>query len=505
MLLDLDGVEEVELAGVGEVDYELTEEGVLPGEPGAGELARIILIKGLVHKAGAGVGLHQGLHAPFDLLVILRCKGLHHDAHWPDVVVADVRAADSLAGLAFEEIRIVLAPDKPAGVLVDRIVDVNVSEIGHCQEARNVGVIHQEPVAETIHLEGEDLTVLGVVHDGIFIKSLLHFGGEVKAFLCEFLVVINIREDLGGLAQRGDSEEVGWNEELEDRRVIRRTECRGDQAYRLDRVAAAVIGLGVELAVGLAGEPVRARAVLALLLLEGLESGLDGLEPCHAEHGIVSGHLPVLVGQADRVAVRVNLPFAFVVVRVHVGEVRIPLAARRAVVEGVGVRVDADQGELAVDHAGEHIPKMLVLIGKLDVRPDLRAGVPQPHGVDVTGVNEGPEVAVVVLAEVYGGVKGVRVAVGEHPGEALVLQDALHLGDLVLDGLGAEKTLFWSRTLRLVGFGVARGSRFDRLGDQTGWLDDQTSWIGCQTGWLGGRLVILPNHIVRCLGLCQST
>ena len=70
--------------------------------------------------------------------------------------------------------------------------------------------------------------------------------------------------------------------------------------------------------------------------------------------------------------------------------------------------------------------------------------------MDVTGVNEGPEVAVVVLAEVYGGVKGVRVAVGEHPGEALVLQDALHLGDLVLDGLGAEKTLFWSRTLRLV-------------------------------------------------------
>lgn len=81
--------------------------------------------------------------------------------------------------------------------------------------------------------------------------------------------------------------------------------------------------------------------------------------------------------------------------------------------------------------------------------------------MDVTGVNEGPEVAVVVLAEVYGGVKGVRVAVGEHPGEALVLQDALHLGDLVLDGLGAEKTLFWSRTLRLVGFGAVGDGRFD--------------------------------------------
>lgn len=63
-LFDLDGVEEVEFAGVGEVDYELAEEGVLPGEPGAGELARIILIEGLVHKSCAGIGLHQCLDAP---------------------------------------------------------------------------------------------------------------------------------------------------------------------------------------------------------------------------------------------------------------------------------------------------------------------------------------------------------------------------------------------------------------------------------------------------------
>ena len=130
-LFDLDGVEEVELAGVGEVDDELAEEGVLPGEPGAGELARIILIEGLVHKAGAGVGLHQGLDAPLDLLVVLGREGLHHYAHRPDVVVADVRTADSLAGLTFEEIRVVLAPNEPAGVLVDRIVHINISEIGH--------------------------------------------------------------------------------------------------------------------------------------------------------------------------------------------------------------------------------------------------------------------------------------------------------------------------------------------------------------------------------------
>ena len=67
----------------------------------------------MVELAGAGVGLHQGLDAPFDLIVVLRCEGFHHDAHWPDVVVADVRAADSFSGLALEEVRVVLAPDEP--------------------------------------------------------------------------------------------------------------------------------------------------------------------------------------------------------------------------------------------------------------------------------------------------------------------------------------------------------------------------------------------------------
>ena len=460
-LFDLDGVEEVEFACVGEVDDELAEEGVLPGEPGAGELAGVVLIEGFVHEAGAGVGLHQGLDAPLDLLVVLGREGLHHYAHRPDVVVADVWTTDSLAGLAFEEIRVVLAPDEPAGVLVDRIVDVNVTEIGHRKKARHIGVVHHQLVAETIHLEGEDLAVLRVVHDGIFIKGFFHFGGEVEAFLRKFLVVVDLGEDLGCLAQRGDCEEVGRNQKLKHRGVVGRTESRCDKAYRLHRVASSVVGLGVELAVCLSGEPVRSRAILALLLLESLEGGLDGIQPSLSEDGIVTGHLPVLVGETDWVAVRVDLPLALVVVRVHVGEVRIPLAARRTVVEGVGVRVDADQGELAVDHAGEHVPKMLVLIGKLDVRPDLRTGVPQPHGVDVTGVDECPEVAVFVLAEVDSGVQGVRVAVGEHPGEARVFQDALHLGDLVLDGLGAEKTLFWSRTLRLVGLGAVGDWRFD--------------------------------------------
>ena len=55
-------------------------------------------------------------------------------------------------------------------------------------------------------------------------EAVTRLGGEVEAFLREFLVVVDLGEDLGGLAQRGDSEEVGRNQELEHRGVVGRTE-----------------------------------------------------------------------------------------------------------------------------------------------------------------------------------------------------------------------------------------------------------------------------------------
>ena len=113
--------------------------------------------------------------------------------------------------------------------------------------------------------------------------------------------------------------------------------------------------------------------VLTLLLLEGLECGLDRSQPFVSEHGIVSRYLPILVGEADGIAVGVDFPFALMIPGIHLGPVLRPFAALGSVVERVCVGVYGYKGELAVDHPGKHVLEFLVFIGKLDIGPDLGA------------------------------------------------------------------------------------------------------------------------------------
>ena len=54
-----EAVEQGELAAVYEVEDELSEEGVLPGEPGAREVRRVVDVKRFVDEACLGVGRGQ--------------------------------------------------------------------------------------------------------------------------------------------------------------------------------------------------------------------------------------------------------------------------------------------------------------------------------------------------------------------------------------------------------------------------------------------------------------
>ena len=74
----------------------------------------------LVHKACAGIGREQQAHAVTNLVIVLGRETLHHDAHGPHHIIADVGATDALASLAAEEPRVVLAPYESARVLIDR-------------------------------------------------------------------------------------------------------------------------------------------------------------------------------------------------------------------------------------------------------------------------------------------------------------------------------------------------------------------------------------------------
>ena len=146
-----------------------------------------------------------------------------------------------------------------------------------------------------------------------------------------------------------------------------------------------------------------------------------------------------MIGQADGIAVRVDLPLALVQVGIHLGEVALPAGAGRTVVEGIGIGIDADERELAVDDTGQHVLQMLILPRELHVRPDLRAGIAQPHGVDIARVDKGAPATRLVLSEMDGRVERVREAVGEHPGEPGIRQLGADLGNLILHGLAHKE------------------------------------------------------------------
>src|SRR3712207_4824877 len=97
------------------------------------------------------------------------CEGSHHDTHGPRHVESHVGAAYSLARLAAEEVRVVLAPHETAGVLIDGGVDVDVAKVSHGQQAGHVGVVHDELIAEAIYLKGVYGAIFGVMVHGVFL------------------------------------------------------------------------------------------------------------------------------------------------------------------------------------------------------------------------------------------------------------------------------------------------------------------------------------------------
>ena len=90
---------------------------------------------------------------------------------------------------------------------------------------------------------------------------------------------------------------------------------------------------------------------------------------------------------------------------------------------------------MAVDDPGKEVAEVLVILGKPDIRPYLRSGIPEPHRVDVAGINECPPVPVFVLSEMNGSVESVREAVCKHPGKLLVLEKFRNLDYLILNSL----------------------------------------------------------------------
>ena len=234
-----------------------------------------------------------------------------------------------------------------------------------------------------------------------------------------------------------DGHEVGGHEEEQGGGIVRRAEGRCDESHGPDGCAPSAVVHRVELAFRAALEPVLPLAVLALLVAEGGENLVHGLNPEVAEDALVARLLPVFVGQSQDVAGRVYFPLPLVQHGIHLCQVLLPVAVGAGFpVEGVGVGVEADPLQLAQDDPLQHLLQVLVLRRELDVGEPLGTRVAEPHGMDVARVDERVGQAVVaLLVEVDGGVEGVGEAVDEHPGQTQVGQLRGHLLDLLLHSL----------------------------------------------------------------------
>ena len=105
-------IEQLKLARIDQMYDQLTEKGILPRKPRAGEVSRIVYVERLVHESGAGVGIKKHAQRGAYLFVVGGCERTHHQTHRPSHVIAYMRAAYTFSGLAFEKVRIALAPHK---------------------------------------------------------------------------------------------------------------------------------------------------------------------------------------------------------------------------------------------------------------------------------------------------------------------------------------------------------------------------------------------------------
>ena len=152
-----------------------------------------------------------------------------------------------------------------------------------------------------------------------------------------------------------------------------------------------------------------------------------------------------MVSEADRIAERIDFPFTLMEFLFHVRKITFPFAAGRPFVEAVGIRIDVDTPGLTVDDAGKHGFHFRIVVCKLDMREYLCRRVTEPHGMDITGQDEG--VGLTIHHLVFASrIQCVGKTVFEHPGELRVFQLCLCGGDCFFNGFGCELPFARCRT-----------------------------------------------------------
>ena len=137
-----------------------------------------------------------------------------------------------------------------------------------------------------------------------------------------------------------------------------------------------------------------------------------------------------MISQAKRIAERINLPFTLMKFRLHVCQIRLPFAACRTVIKGVGIRININAHPLTVDNACQHFFQCRVFIGQLYIRPYLCSGVTQPHGMNISRIHKGIRTSVFKMPEVNRRIQRIGKTIRKHPDQTRIGQQTLYPPDL---------------------------------------------------------------------------
>ncbi len=161
-----------------QVDDQFAEQGVGPGEPVAGEGARVVLVEGFVHEAGAGMRGFQPLQALAQLCVVVADQCVLNDRHRPDGAHAAVRAADAFGCFTAREIRVAFAPGQLARAQKHRVGAVAAAQVGQAEQSGCIGVVDKQLVAEAVHFERPIRLAVGIALLAELAGGGCHFIGE---------------------------------------------------------------------------------------------------------------------------------------------------------------------------------------------------------------------------------------------------------------------------------------------------------------------------------------
>ncbi len=154
----------------------------------------------------------------------------------------------------------------------------------------------------------------------------------------------------------------------------------------------------------------------------------------------------------------------------HIGR---PVSLQISVEEGIGVGIQADEFHLPSDHSAEHLSELRILACQSHVRVDLSSRVSQPHRSNVTSVDKGIRLSLLIVTEVYRRVERIGEAIPHHPPQLRIRQPGLCLPDHSLHSVRAEESLLHGRTLADVPCSILLRGHGDRLVVVDGLLGDR--------------------------------